>query len=100
MADENMPEPNAADEAGQGKMPPATLASLITILGTQSLMALGEIPDPASGKPLVDLEQAQHFIDLLAMLDAKTAGNRTTEESQLLEDVLHQLRMMYVAVKK
>jgi hypothetical protein len=90
----------AAAHEQHGKMPPATLSSLITILGTQTLMALGQIPDPVSGKPQADLEQANHFIDLLGMLDTKTAGNRTPEEAQLLEDVLHQLRMMYVAAKK
>lgn len=89
----------AAHEHG-GQMPPATLSSLITILGTQSLMALGQIPDPVSGKPQPDLEQANHFIDLLGMLETKTKGNLTTEEAQLMEDVLHQLRMMYVAAKK
>jgi hypothetical protein len=98
MADEEKSAESTTEN--QGKMPPPTFSSLITILGTQALIAMGQIPDPASGKPQVDLENSQHFIDLLGMLDAKTVGNRTTEESQLLDDVLHQLRMMFVAVKK
>jgi hypothetical protein len=95
MADD---EPTPDEQSG--KMPPATLSSLLTILGTQAVIALGQMPDPASGKPKVELDQAQHFIDLLAMLEAKTAGNRTPDESALLDDVLHQLRMMFVAAKK
>lgn len=80
-------------------LPPATLSSLVSVLGTQALIALGQIADPVSGKSNVDVEQAKHFIDLVAMLETKTAGNRTDEESQLIDGVLHQLRMMFVAGK-
>jgi hypothetical protein len=83
-----------------GPLPPATLSSLATILGTQALIALVQIVDPASGKPHADFEQAQHFIDLLAVLETKTAGSRTPEESQLFESMLHELRMIFVAVRK
>ena len=36
------------------KVDPTTwvyLSSLLTILGTQSLMAMGQVPDPATGQP-------------------------------------------------
>ena len=42
------------------------------------------------------LEQAKHFIDTLALLEEKTAGHRTPEESALLSEMLHQLRLGYV----
>jgi hypothetical protein len=84
-------------ESTDMKLPPATLSSLVSILGTQALIALGQIADPATGKTDRNPDQAKHFIDLVAMLDAKTAGNRTPEESQLIDGVLHQLRMMFVA---
>ena len=35
-------------------------------------------------------------IDTLAMLEQKTAGNLTTEERHQLEEIQHQLRMMYM----
>ena len=40
---------------------------------------------------------ARHFIETLAMLEQKTAGNLTTDESRLLEEILHQLRMLSLA---
>ena len=72
---------------------------LLTTLATQTLVALGQVPHPASGKPEVHLDEAKHFIDTLEMLEAKTAGNRTAEETQLLDNLLHELRLGYVEVE-
>ena len=49
---------------------------------------LGQAPDPMTGRPHVDLEQARFAIDLLAMLQEKTRGNRTPDESAVLEEML------------
>ena len=49
---------------------------------------LGQAPDPMSGRPHIDLEQARFAIDLLAMLQDKTRGNRTPDESAVLEEML------------
>lgn len=91
-------EPQAKPEAA-APMPPATLAVLLTTLATQALVSLGQIPHPVSGKPEVHLDEAKHFIDTLEMLDEKTKGNRTEEESRLLDNLLHELRMGFVEVK-
>jgi len=80
-------------------MPPATFPVLLTMLGTQALVCLGQIPNPLTGKADLHLEEAQHFIDLLAMLEAKTAGNRTPEESQMLDGLLHELRMTFIHMR-
>ncbi len=64
----------------------------------QAMMGLGLMPNPATGKPEVDLDQTRHFIDTLAMLQEKTKGNRTPEETAVLENLLHQLRMAYVDI--
>ena len=73
---------------------------LLTTLATQALVALGQIPHPVSGKPEVHLDEAKHFIDTLEMLETKTGGNRTPEETQLLDNLLHELRLGYVEVQK
>ena len=36
------------------------------------------------------------YPDTLAMLETKTAGNLTSEEGKLLEEIQHQLRMMWM----
>jgi hypothetical protein len=86
-----------ASETRDYPLPPPSLAFLITTLGTQAMVALGEVPNPISGQLETLPNQAKHFIDTLAMLEQKTAGNRTPEESALLDSLLHQLRMAYVA---
>jgi hypothetical protein len=91
---------NAQAETHDYALPPPSLAFLITTLGTQAMVALGEVPNPITGKMERLPNQAKHFIDTLAMLEEKTAGNRTPEESALLSSLLHQLRMAYVTRSK
>ena len=83
--------------AGEPELPPATFMILMSTLATQAMAAMGLIPDPVSGKPTVNRPMAKHFIDLLTMLQEKTKGNLTEEESAHLRDGLHQLRMIYVS---
>ncbi len=40
------------------------------------------------------------MIDILALLEEKTRGNLSAEERQLLDQVLFELRMRFVEVKK
>jgi hypothetical protein len=82
-----------------GPLPPATLAVLFTTLATQTLAALGQLAEPGAETVEVSLEEAQHFIDTLEMLEAKTAGNRTPEENHLLDNLLHELRLVFVDVR-
>ena len=77
-------------------LPPPSLSFLMTTLGTQAMVSLGEVPNPITGKMERQPQQAKHFIDTLAMLEEKTDGNRTPEESAILRSLLHQLRMAYV----
>ena len=64
----------------------------------QALIALGEMPHPATNQPHPDPEQARYLIDLLGMLQEKTKGNLNPEEANLLENILYELRMKYVAM--
>ena len=95
------PAPPPADQKKTApQLPPASFPSLVTLLATQAMAALGQVPD-ASGKPSPpQLELARHFIDTLAMLEEKTKGNLTNEESAMLSAILHDLRMVFVEVKK
>ncbi len=86
--------------AGAGQFPPADFMLLISMLATQAFSAMGQIPDPATGKAEKHPEVAKHMIDLLAVLEEKTKGNLDPQENAALESVLHQLRMAFVAVGK
>ena len=84
----------------RGPLPPADLTFLVSTLYLQGAMALGLLPNPVTKKAEVQLDQAKHSIDLLTMLQQKTEGNRTPQESDELEAALHELRMTYVQRKR
>jgi len=57
---------------------------------------LGQIPNPQSGKAEVNLEVARMFIDQLAMIEEKTRGNLTKDETTVLRNALSSLHMAFV----
>lgn len=75
-----------------------------TLLFTQLVMSfqaatlqnLGKLPNAISGKTEINLELAKNTIDMLGMLEKKTRGNLTEDESRLLQESLSQLRLLYV----
>jgi len=59
---------------------------------------LGQIPNPKTGEGEVNLELAKMFIDQLLMIQEKTRGNLTNDESTVLRNTLSNLQMVYVEV--
>jgi hypothetical protein len=72
----------------------------ITTLSLQASIALGSIPNPSSQKAEEDLAQAKFLIDTLGMLQEKTKGNLDGNESKLLENLLYELRSVYLSKGK
>ena len=98
-AGDSAPQPPAAAaprRAQPSKAPHPQFEMLVSSLSMQALMALGEIPHPETGQPEVHAEEAKSLIDLLGMLEEKTQGNLTAEETRLLGDTLYQLRLRFV----
>lgn len=92
MAD--MPKINEAD------VPPPSFPVLVSMFSTQAAVALGLIENPITKKKMVELPLARHYIGMLTVLDEKTKGNLTSEESGFLERSLHQLRMAFLQAEK
>ena len=93
---DELEQPPGSEE--EFEMPPASFPVLIATLSSQAMASLGFLPDPATGKPVVRPSVARHFIDMLALVEEKTRGNLTPEESTMLNEQLHQLRMAFVHV--
>lgn len=83
-------------KAEPGARPALSFSTLLTSLGYQTLMHLGEFPHPDTQERRLDLDAAKETIDLLALLESKTEGNRTPEEDKLLKNLLAELRMKFV----
>jgi hypothetical protein len=65
---------------------------MLTITGMQQL---GKVGDPNTGLTSTDLFHAKQTIDLMEILEEKTKGNLTPEESDFLRSSLTNLRMSY-----
>jgi len=74
----------------------ALFASLVIQQANMATMLLGKVAHPEGGKPIKDLEAAKLFIDHLEMLEVKTKGNLSREESGLLKQTLMNLRLAFV----
>ena len=92
--------PTAASEgssdAADPPMPPASFELLLSTLTTEALVALGQVPHPGTGKVQVQRNQAKFLIDTIDVLREKTAGNLSEPEREVLEGLLHQLKMVFV----
>ena len=74
----------------------ALFAHMVMQQSSMAMMLLGKQAHPETGKVVRDLEAAKLFIDLLEMLEFKTKGNLTPDESALLKQSLMSLRMAFV----
>lgn len=84
------------DEGGA----PLDFVGLLLSLGTQASMMLGMASRPGERPAPPDLPGARSIISLLEVLRDKTAGRRTAEEDEVLEGLLYELRMQYVALSR
>lgn len=79
--------------------PRSDFASIVRSFAATAYSALGLVPDPAGSRhrdPLV----ARQMIDWLAVLESKTRGNLSFEESDFLSRALYELRLSYVEVTR
>ena len=92
-------EPPAGAEArpsGADRVTSQGFVTLLSFLASNVYAALGI--DPVTGKALSrrDTAAAQQMIEWLAVLEQKTRGNLSFEETDLLSRALYELRMAYV----
>ena len=80
-------------------MPGVDFSTFILSLYSSAMVQLGEIPDPVSGSRTKNMETARQTIDIICLLDKKTAGNLDLEEEKLMKTLLHELRLAFVKAK-
>ncbi len=86
--------------SSQGGVPPMDFSSFVLSLATTGMVHLGEIVDPAVGQKQENLDGAKQLIEILSLLKEKTEGNLSAEEAQLLEGLLHELRLGFLSKTK
>jgi hypothetical protein len=79
---------------------PSGFETLVSYLSTTTMFQLGLIAGPGGERIPADMPNAHRTIELLEVLQEKTHGNLTANESRLLDDVLYELRMTFVELQK
>ena len=69
---------------------------MVGLFGSQAMIALGKLANPATGKAEKNLPAARLFIDTLEMLEHKTKGNLNSDETKVLSATLTDLRLMFI----
>lgn len=77
-------------------LPKIDFSTFVLSINSSALVQLGLIDDPANGKKVKNLPMAKQTIDILGMLEEKTRGNLTSDEENILKNILYELRMLYV----
>ena len=77
---------------------PASFVSFMMSIASNAASALGMMEHPVTHQREVDIELGKHWIDILGMIEKKTAGNLTPSEKRMLEGLLGDLRMQYVSL--
>ena len=98
MADET----HKKTDENQKKAPKLDFNAFVLSLASSAVIHLGEAPDPVTGKKLEppNFPMAQQSIDLLALMQDKTRGNLTEEEAKFFQQLLTDLRVLYVHISQ
>ena len=90
---------DVTQEEPEMPMPEPSLSFLFGGMYLQGLVALGLLPNPATEQPEENLPLARHTIDTIDVLREKTEGNRTPEETQEIDTILHELRLAFITAE-
>jgi hypothetical protein len=97
MEDEKIISGQQGGGENEGKeLEPLDFSTFILSLSTSVLMNLGLVENPVTGKTEKEPAVARQTIELITLLKEKTRGNLTDEETKLVDNVLHELRLWYV----
>jgi hypothetical protein len=77
--------------------PELTFTAFVLSLASTAAIHFGDLADPVSGETAeTNLDGAAQMIEILSLLEAKTRGNLTAEEREILNQVLYELRLRFV----
>ncbi len=94
--DDKKPDGEDAAAAGPEFLPPLEFSSIVILLYFPTLVQLGLVEDPATGRMQENLGLAQRNIDLIDLLRDRTKGNLEPEEQKFIDGVLDQLKLAYL----
>ena len=101
--DESQKKEQAAKEEppaqAAGKEFELNFSTFVLSLTSSAFYHLGDIPDPMTAQKQENLPAVKQTIDILIMLQEKTKNNLDAEEAKLMEQLIYELQIKYVAKK-
>lgn len=102
--EESADDTQAEDKTESGESVPKDIeidfSTFILSLASSAFYHLGEMSDPNTGEKKVDLSAVKQTIDILLILKGKTQGNLDDAENNLLDQLVYELQMKYIAAQK
>ncbi len=88
------------DQGEPAENPGTPFSAFLDSLIFNAYMSMGMVPNPYQPQSDVDPASAKQMIDIIQMLEEKTRGNLTEEESDYLETHLGELKLAWVRLNK
>ena len=82
--------------ADKAQNPGTPFTNFVEPLIAQAYMSLGMLRNPYQPKPVIDTNAAREMIEILGVLQEKTAGNLTPDEDDFLTTHLGELKLAFV----
>jgi hypothetical protein len=80
--------------------PSPAFKNLLAFLARNAELVMSGLPDPRTGRAMVDLDSLRQLIDMMEVLREKTTDNLAKEDEQLLNDVLGDLKVSFVQLQQ
>jgi hypothetical protein len=100
-ADHHVPDGERRRTMAERAANPGTpFTNFLEPLVAQAYMSLGMLPNPYEPRAKPDVGAARQMIDILSLLQEKTAGNLTPDEEEFLGTYLGELKLAFVKITK
>jgi len=84
------------EDMSQEEIQKRQFIGFVSLLANSAMQQLGKLANPLTGKVERNLDGAKATIDMIKMLKAKTQGNLSKDEEQILDANLSNLQLNFV----
>lgn len=79
--------------------PSPAFKNLLAFLARNAELVMAGLPDPRTGRTMVDMESLRQLIEMMEVLKEKTTGNLAAEDEQLLTEVIGDLKVSFLQLQ-
>lgn len=91
--------PAGVTAAANTHNPSPAFKNLLAFLARNAELVMAGLPDPRTGRTMVDMESLRQLIEMMEVLKEKTTGNLAAEDEQLLTEVIGDLKVSFLQLQ-